>query len=561
MYGPVGRLYDHLRMPMSNIAPHLVKIARIAAICLLAASGIAAVFTTKEAVETPQAFAAGAMVPGSLNYPWKDAPCEFSNGGSSCINPHDASDKYGWYIDENSDGVFTGSDCGSSTPSGECFDERGYQYRNCTSYVAWKLHSLGVPNSQLSGLKNGGDWYRNVPASRRATAPKAGAVAVAPRSSTSTLGHVAFVEAVNADGTITVSEYNHDTKGYGDMRAAAPAALGFTEYIDFGVSADKQAARAAATLARPAAVLFRRDLNVFVRGDDGQVYTQYWDGTRWSGFSSIGGNTVNDPAVIVNGSALNVFALNRDGQIYTAYNDGGGWSGWASLGSQVMRGNPKAVQYGNELDVFATGVNGHPYKNTWQPATGWGGWSSLGNYMDSSPAPVVYNGELDVVMRGTNNMMYKDTWTGGSWGGFGEIGSCCLAGNPAALSYGSQLDVWSGAPDNHVYKLTWNGSAWSGWVDAGGGMAGNPDVVQYGLDLNVFMRGTNGQIYHRYWSTGSQNWSGWASIDATKIVAGDPTAIQYGSELDIFVTGTDGKTYKNTRQQNGSWGGFSLLSG
>jgi hypothetical protein len=317
------------------------------------------------------------------------------------------------------------------------------------------------------------------------------------------------------------------------------------------------------TLPRPAAATFNGNLNVFTRGGDGQIYTQYWNGTNWTGFSSIGGDMVSDPAVTVNGSALNVFALNKDGQVYTKYNDGSGWTGWASLGGQTMRGNPKVIQYGAELDVFALGTDNHPYKNTWQPESGWGGWTSLGNYMDSSPAPVVYNGELDVIMRGGDNVIYKDTWNGNSWGGFAAVGGCCLAGNPDAIQYGNQLDIWSNAPApaNGLWKNTWNGSGWSGWVSMGSGLAGNPDVIQYGNDLNVFARGGDGQVYTRYWSADNQSWSAWASTDPNKAVAGDPTVVQSGTELDILVTGTDGKTYKNTKQQGGNWGGFSVLPG
>lgn len=317
------------------------------------------------------------------------------------------------------------------------------------------------------------------------------------------------------------------------------------------------------TLARPAAANFNGALNVFTRGGDGQIYTQYWNGSSWTGFSSIGGDMVSDPAVIVNGSALNVFALNKDGQVYTKYNDGTSWTGWASLGGQTMRGNPKVLQYGGELDVFALGTDGHPYKNTWQPTSGWGGWTSLGNYMDSSPAPVVYNGELDVIMRGGDNVIYKDTWNGSTWGGFAAVGGCCLAGNPDVIPYGNQLDIWSNAPapSNGLWKNTWNGSSWGGWVNMGSGLAGDPEVIQYGSDLNVFARGNDGQMYTRYWSAANRTWSDWASTDPNKMIAGDPTVVQSGTELDIFVTGTDGRTYKNTKQQGGNWGGFSALPG
>jgi hypothetical protein len=312
------------------------------------------------------------------------------------------------------------------------------------------------------------------------------------------------------------------------------------------------------TLARPTAVLFNGALNVFAKGNDGQIYTQYWNGTGWTGFSSIGVGMASDPAVIVGGSALNVFVRARDGQIYAKYNDGSGWSGWASLGATVMKGNPKVVQYAGELDVFALGADGRPYKNTWQPIPGWGGWSVLSNYMDSSPAAVAYGNELDVIMRGTNNSIYRNAWNGSAWGGFGDLG-CCLVGNPDTVSYGGQVDVWGNAPSGHIWKRTWNGYSWGAWTEMGGVYAGDPEVTEYNGDLNVFVRGTDGHIYTRYWSSGGQYWSGWASIGGD--IAGEPTAIQYGSELDVFATGTDGKIYKNTFQPASGWGIFKPLPG
>ena len=111
---------------------------------------------------------------------------------------------------------------------------RGYGYRNCTDYVAWKLQSLGVPASKTSGLGNGGDWYDRAAAKGldRGTTPRYGAAAVI----TGGLGHVAFVEAVHSNGTITVSEYNNKGDGNGGWRTDTPARLGFSRYVYFDVS-------------------------------------------------------------------------------------------------------------------------------------------------------------------------------------------------------------------------------------------------------------------------------------------------------------------------------------
>lgn len=114
------------------------------------------------------------------------------------------------------------------------YSSRGYAYRNCTDYVAWKLQSLGVPNSLTSGLGNGGQWAAN--AANKAglstgDTAEAGAAAVMVGNP----GHVAYVESVNANGTITVSEYNFDYQGDPHVRTGMPAAMGFTKFVYFGL--------------------------------------------------------------------------------------------------------------------------------------------------------------------------------------------------------------------------------------------------------------------------------------------------------------------------------------
>lgn len=117
-------------------------------------------------------------------------------------------------------------------------DPWNYFLRNCTSFVAWQLYEHGVAVKYFFDLGNGGDWYTN--AQRRApadrptfgTTPSVGAAAVAPG-----LGHVAYVLAVNPNGTITVAEYNANQGteygGDGDERTGTPGALGFSEYVYF----------------------------------------------------------------------------------------------------------------------------------------------------------------------------------------------------------------------------------------------------------------------------------------------------------------------------------------
>jgi surface antigen len=93
-------------------------------------------------------------------------------------------------------------------------DRRGFYYRHCTSFVAWRLSQRGPFDNYM----NGGHWYhaRNwadnaqrlgFPVDSR---PAVGAVAhwYPGEGDADGLGHVALVESVNADGSVYVEEYN-----------------------------------------------------------------------------------------------------------------------------------------------------------------------------------------------------------------------------------------------------------------------------------------------------------------------------------------------------------------
>lgn len=187
----------------------------------IAMTGGIGLSTVKESLSSDQANAATAT------YPWDNAACEFGDaGGATCMNPNDRADLYDWYLDENGNGKFDGNACGGSNASGECFDNFGYQYRNCTSYAAWRANNeFGV---SVSGWGNAATWDDSA---RRAgyavdvNGPEPGDLAVWDNTY---FGHVAFVESVNSDGTVNVAEYNKAGTGRGGIRQGVKA----MHYID-----------------------------------------------------------------------------------------------------------------------------------------------------------------------------------------------------------------------------------------------------------------------------------------------------------------------------------------
>lgn len=109
--------------------------------------------------------------------------------------------------------------CNSAQDS--LIDNWGLYNRECVSYVAWKEFSTGhqVPY----GLGNAGDWPSHVPKSWIDKDPQPGDAAVRPAipgygfdeggTWVADVGHVMYIEHVNGDGTIAVSQYNASLNG------------------------------------------------------------------------------------------------------------------------------------------------------------------------------------------------------------------------------------------------------------------------------------------------------------------------------------------------------------
>lgn len=79
-----------------------------------------------------------------------------------------------------------------------------YDVRNCTSYVAWRINQVfGI---SISGWGNANNWDNSARKSgyRVDTTPAIGTIA----SWEGKYGHVAYVIAVNPDGTVNVEQYN-----------------------------------------------------------------------------------------------------------------------------------------------------------------------------------------------------------------------------------------------------------------------------------------------------------------------------------------------------------------
>lgn len=107
---------------------------------------------------------------------------------------------------------------GSSSNSG-----RGYGYRNCTDWVAWRIDELDIGNVPR-GWGNAKNWDDAAQAAGFAvdTTPEPGDIAVWNDGS---YGHVEVVESVNNNGSVNTSGYNQSGNG--------------TFGVQYGVQADR----------------------------------------------------------------------------------------------------------------------------------------------------------------------------------------------------------------------------------------------------------------------------------------------------------------------------------
>lgn len=117
----------------------------------------------------------------------------------------------------------------ASAPLDAYIDPWGLYTRECVSYAAWKVASTGRFVPHFGGAGNAKQWPGTVAAYgiSSGSVPRAGSVAMWPIGY---YGHVMYVESVNADGTITVSDYNLEWDGL--YRKYTRSASGLT-YIYF----------------------------------------------------------------------------------------------------------------------------------------------------------------------------------------------------------------------------------------------------------------------------------------------------------------------------------------
>lgn len=162
----------------------------------------------QQVLENIRLFGSSGGITGGGGYPWGRAKCLHTGQVEGyCSN-------YDWAVDGSVWNWKTG----------------GYGYRNCTDWVAYRVRVAGgnVP----SGLGNANSWDDRAPdyGYRVSSVPRKGAAAV---SNSGYYGHVMYVEAVNGDGSVVVSDYNRAGTGKYDATTLNAGTASTLRYVYF----------------------------------------------------------------------------------------------------------------------------------------------------------------------------------------------------------------------------------------------------------------------------------------------------------------------------------------
>jgi len=187
-----------------------------------------------------------------------------------------------------------------------------------------------------------------------------------------------------------------------------------------------------ATPGGPVTVISRApdQLDIFVTGTDGHVYSAAWNPAHtdgWHGWWQIGDVTVPQGTAVHGVSRttdkLDIFVTDVNEVIRTAswepaFPDG--WRGWREInGGRAKPGTPVTAisRSTDQLDIFVTGLGGRVSTAAWHPThtDGWHGWWLISDvavpaYAAAQPVVRLPN-HLDVFFVGTDNNVHLASWS------------------------------------------------------------------------------------------------------------------------------------------------------
>ena len=228
--------------------------------------------------------------------------------------------------------------------------------------------------------------------------------------------------------------------------------------------------------------------DAFVRGSDGGLWQETWNGSTWSSWASLGGLLTAAPSAVSWGS--------NNGLWHRAW-DGTSWGSWEPIGGVLTSGPAATALATNRLDVFMRGTDNGLW-HAWWDGTRWS-WQALGGFLTSDPTAVAWGpNHLDVFARGTDNGLWHLWWDATTgWSSWQPLGGFLTSAPATSSCAAGHLDVFATGTDASLYQIGYNGS-WGNWQRLGGYWASDPGAVCLTgtTTVNLFERGPDAALWH-----------------------------------------------------------------
>jgi len=410
-------------------------------------------------------------------YSWQSAPCSWTGATTGkCVNQADPSNQNDWY------------DWGVKTcPSGDgyCqaaneingyyqYDQWGYQFRNCTSYVAEKI-SQEFGGRSVAGWGEAGDWATAAQEKQHGgyhldSSPEVGDIAVWSDSAAPPYGHVAYVYAVS-NGVASLDEYNEaETGAFTSSYTSANHYGGApTSYIHMGIpvtSGGSPILTSSNSLQTPDGYI-----HVFTGNSTGSVW-ETWFGNGHSPTSDLLGTPTGSPITSISSmytsdGYIHVFAGMQSGDIYEFYFGNGNPPKWDLLGNpdgQPITSVSSMQTSDGYIHVFSSTKNGY----VWETYFGNGNapkTDQLANLSGSEVAAITSLQTTDGYIHVFSGNVTGSIWE--TWFGNGHSPTSDLLGTPDGSAITSVTSMQTSDGYIHVFSTTADGYVWETYFGNG----------------------------------------------------------------------------------------------
>jgi hypothetical protein len=261
----------------------------------------------------------------------------------------------------------------------------------------------------------------------------------------------------------------------------------------------------------PAALsLGSNDVEAFVRGTDGALYWNTWNGWSWSGYKPLGNERFwGTPAVVSLGpSHMQVFVQGTDRALWTKRWNGSTWSQYEQVAPNPFLGSPVPVTLGtNVIVVFVKGTDSALYESTGTlsaSGTTWTQYTRVGaqTFAGRPTAGATTTGRIQAFVRGTDQRLYSIFKTGATsnWPtNYTRYYNAPLASDPSAIALGTgQLYLYAHLQTGGIWSMHFVSNSWDNFtMVASNPVHGRPfpaDIQGSGQAL-VTTRGTDDLPY------------------------------------------------------------------